>query len=404
MIFRRLYTTIPMADILHLCRPIPMYCPTTSKELHTMIGSHVGLTKSVEIYEDYSQKPTVFFDVILPSVVRAARIFRGNSFIYAMDTTRHEFSPEECHTIIACMFLGLLKEPYNFSKKSSKNVVFPHRSFRALLTSTRPTDVQKLVCILHYFYRMSQKLYNPNRKVIIQRHSIDTDACSLVANTPLVDFTMYDTPIESHVNCVHVDFANEFLGGGVLNRGVVQEEIMFVLSPEALVGVALCERMNDTESIAIVGTECFSTGVGYARSFCFNGDYRDDRVDRIIIAIDALDMNNLPPNVEFAQILHREHVKAFAGFSHPLIKKAVKEGKCAGVATGNWGCGAFGGDPVEKAILQWVAASQCNLEIRYCHFNDKRAVVGLPPLLVYFRAQETPTTDLLLSALQNSLQ
>lgn len=26
--------------------------------------------------------------------------------------------------------------------------------------------------------------------------------------------------------------------------------------------------------------------------------------------------------------------------------------------TGNWGCGAFGGDPQLKAMLQWIAASQ----------------------------------------------
>lgn len=29
-----------------------------------------------------------------------------------------------------------------------------------------------------------------------------------------------------------------------------------------------------------------------------------------------------------------------------------------GIATGNWGCGAFGGDPELKAMIQWLAASQ----------------------------------------------
>ncbi|KAL6971833.1 poly(ADP-ribose) glycohydrolase, partial [Sarracenia purpurea var. burkii] len=29
-----------------------------------------------------------------------------------------------------------------------------------------------------------------------------------------------------------------------------------------------------------------------------------------------------------------------------------------GIATGNWGCGAFGGDPELKATIQWLAASQ----------------------------------------------
>ena len=32
-----------------------------------------------------------------------------------------------------------------------------------------------------------------------------------------------------------------------------------------------------------------------------------------------------------------------------------------GIATGNWGCGAFGGDPELKAIIQWIAASQVAL-------------------------------------------
>lgn len=29
-----------------------------------------------------------------------------------------------------------------------------------------------------------------------------------------------------------------------------------------------------------------------------------------------------------------------------------------GIATGNWGCGAFGGDPELKTVIQWLAASQ----------------------------------------------
>ncbi|CAK9135432.1 unnamed protein product [Ilex paraguariensis] len=31
-----------------------------------------------------------------------------------------------------------------------------------------------------------------------------------------------------------------------------------------------------------------------------------------------------------------------------------------GVVTGNWGCGAFGGDPELKATIQWLAASQAS--------------------------------------------
>lgn len=48
-----------------------------------------------------------------------------------------------------------------------------------------------------------------------------------------------------------------------------------------------------------------------------------------------------------------------------LIKDLERKGnQCMGqndnigIATGNWGCGAFGGDPELKAIIQWLAASQ----------------------------------------------
>ncbi|XP_050203424.1 poly(ADP-ribose) glycohydrolase 1 [Mercurialis annua] len=38
--------------------------------------------------------------------------------------------------------------------------------------------------------------------------------------------------------------------------------------------------------------------------------------------------------------------------SYPHVEDRI------GIATGNWGCGAFGGDPEVKAIIQWLAASQ----------------------------------------------
>ena len=34
------------------------------------------------------------------------------------------------------------------------------------------------------------------------------------------------------------------------------------------------------------------------------------------------------------------------------------EDNSIGIVTGNWGCGAFGGDPELKTIIQWLAASQ----------------------------------------------
>ncbi|XP_078695182.1 uncharacterized protein LOC144924106 [Branchiostoma floridae x Branchiostoma belcheri] len=42
------------------------------------------------------------------------------------------------------------------------------------------------------------------------------------------------------------------------------------------------------------------------------------------------------------------------------------------IATGNWGCGAFGGDPQVKAMLQWMAASHADSpEMIYYSFENK---------------------------------
>ncbi|EEC76505.1 hypothetical protein OsI_14272 [Oryza sativa Indica Group] len=38
--------------------------------------------------------------------------------------------------------------------------------------------------------------------------------------------------------------------------------------------------------------------------------------------------------------------------------RSVIPDECIGVSTGNWGCGAFGGNPEIKSMIQWIAASQ----------------------------------------------
>ena len=55
---------------------------------------------------------------------------------------------------------------------------------------------------------------------------------------------------------------------------------------------------------------------------------------------------------------------------HTVIEDAVvlefPPAECTtGIATGNWGCGAFGGDVELKSLLQWIAASQVITSIFY---------------------------------------
>lgn len=75
---------------------------------------------------------------------------------------------------------------------------------------------------------------------------------------------------------LQVDFANKFLGGGVLGWGCVQEEIRFVICPELLCTRLFAERMDAKEAFFMMGCERFSSFTGYAATFKFTGDFVDE--------------------------------------------------------------------------------------------------------------------------------
>jgi hypothetical protein len=74
------------------------------------------------------------------------------------------------------------------------------------------------------------------------------------------------------------------------------------------------------------------------------------------------------------------------------------EARGMGVATGNWGCGAFGGDVQLKALLQWMAATEAGRpELLYCSFGDVKAArleqVGRTPHSVAEQKRNTGSTN-----------
>lgn len=50
-----------------------------------------------------------------------------------------------------------------------------------------------------------------------------------------------------------VDFANKFVGGGVLGHGCVQEEIRFIICPELIVSRLFVECLGFNEALIITG-------------------------------------------------------------------------------------------------------------------------------------------------------
>ena len=52
---------------------------------------------------------------------------------------------------------------------------------------------------------------------------------------------------------LQIDFANRFIGGGVLGWGCVQEEIRFIICPELIVACLFTEVMEKNEALSITG-------------------------------------------------------------------------------------------------------------------------------------------------------
>jgi len=124
-----------------------------------------------------------------------------------------------------------------------------------------------------------------------------------------------------------VDFANKYIGGGVLRGGSVQEEILFAIDPEATVSMFFMEVMDKNDAIGIFNTIQYSNYKGYGRSFKFDENAIPEDLTKIkkhrIIAIDAI------PNFKQKGLLDQKDImrdihKAYVGFNLVNFEKEVK--------------------------------------------------------------------------------
>eukprot|EP01052_Picozoa_sp_SAG31_P003053 SAG31_NODE_113_length_24342_cov_5.194530_15_plen_1060_part_00 len=243
-------------------------------------------------------------------------------------------------------------------------------------------QLAKLRCLLNYFSRVTKTV--PTGKIQYSRQVGDTDTDWTECQLPLVPLKVCrNGKIEdaNGVATLQIDFANKVIGGGVLGHGTVQEEIRFVINPECILARLFTETLMDDEAVLICGAERFSNYSGYAASFRFASDHVDNTPTfhqsglraTMIVAMDAMKFERQERSRQyFPRECCRELNKALAAFTigddadrAPALHPHEGEVNSADtalsrqrtVATGNWGCGVFGGDKLHKAILQAMAAT-----------------------------------------------
>ncbi|KAF9169213.1 hypothetical protein BGX21_010826 [Mortierella sp. AD011] len=257
-------------------------------------------------------------------------------------------------------------------------------------TPCTPTQAAKLRCILHYFDRvtteMPQGTVTYHRQVLKKPTYLNPGEMLKEGEFYLSKVTVDSfTPIEeAPQGALQLDFANKNIGGGTLDKGAVQEEIRFMICPELIISRLFCQQLEANEAILIKGAERYSNYIGYSKTFEWFSDHQDltprDKLGRRMTEICAIDARPFKSRISRLEQFERHYVlreinKALSGYrvspinasEWGLARKDRNNGESSlaanngnrPIATGNWGCGAFGGHLQLKFVLQWLAASMC---------------------------------------------
>ncbi|XP_033886917.3 poly(ADP-ribose) glycohydrolase-like isoform X2 [Acipenser ruthenus] len=279
-------------------------------------------------------------------------------------------SQEQIASLLANAFFCTF--PHRNSRKSEYSN-YPDINFHRLFEGSSPSKIEKLKTLLCYFRRVTEK--KPTGLVTFTRQSLSSfpDWQSSKNQLTRLHITCEGTIEDQGYGMLQVDFANRFVGGGVTGLGLVQEEIRFLINPELIVSRLFTEALEQNESLIITGVERFSNYSGYAGSYRWSGNHHDDtardewqRICTEVVAIDAVKYRRFLEQF-IPEKIRRELNKAFCGFARP----GVDSRNLSAVATGNWGCGAFGGDTRLKALLQMMAAAEAGRDVAYFTFGDR---------------------------------
>ncbi|KAK6301428.1 hypothetical protein J4Q44_G00274810 [Coregonus suidteri] len=249
---------------------------------------------------------------------------------------------------------------------------YPDINFCRLFEGSSPKKREKLKTLLCYFRSVTEQ--RPTGLVTFTRKCLDRPPNWKNSQNQLtkLHITCAGTIEDDGNGMLQVDFANRFVGGGVTSSGLVQEEIRFLINPELIVSRLFTEALQYNECLVITGTEQYSTYTGYAESYLWDGKHQDktprdswQRRCTEIVAMDALKFRSFLEQFH-PDKMNRELNKAYCGFSRP----GERSEDLSAVATGNWGCGVFGGDARFKALLQILAASEAGRDVAYFTFGD----------------------------------
>ncbi|XP_057704396.1 poly(ADP-ribose) glycohydrolase isoform X1 [Corythoichthys intestinalis] len=314
------------------------------------------------------------YEAVLPSMVKLALSApRLCTMPIPLLKSRMNHSLTMSQEQIACLLANAFfcTFPRRNSRKS-EYCNYPEINFYRLFEGSSPRKIEKLKTLICYFRRVSQT--RPKGLVTFTRQTINTLPNWENCQTELtrLHITCEGTIEDDGYGMLQVDFANRFVGGGVTGHGLVQEEIRFLINPELIVSRLFTEALEHNECLIITGAEQYSRYSGYAETYKWDECYKDEtprdewqRRCTEIVAIDALKYKHFLEQF-VPEKMTRELNKAYCGF----FRNNANTKHLSAIATGNWGCGAFGGDTRLKALIQLMAAAEAGRDVAYFTFGD----------------------------------
>jgi poly(ADP-ribose) glycohydrolase len=307
------------------------------------------------------EMPMLFADVQVPIFkMRSSWTSAGTFGKLSFSLTRRQ-----CACLLVHSFFGSLKRP----PKVQLN------DFRFTLTELfmgTAVSPNSGCTFLNYFTQLGKNGI-PNELVTFDRQGYRKGPSPWQwenNDKPLCPVSIVSGNIDDSPADLHVEFANGFIGGGVMTGDAAMEETLFLVKPELMVAMAIQNRMVDEEAICISGAQKYSLTSGYGQSFTFAGDYDYNRRPGPAPKVCAIDaVRGGGPAMSEAALL-RDMNKARIAFD------GANE-----IATGHWGCGAFGNNHDLMFLKQWLAASEAGARKLYYHDFDRKQSHHIFPLI-----------------------
>ncbi|CDW91549.1 poly adp-ribose [Stylonychia lemnae] len=195
-------------------------------------------------------------------------------------------------------------------------------------------------------------------------------------NTVFID---HNLKIEDQDESLIVDFANAYIGGGTLGKGAAQEEILFLIFPQAIISMLICEKMDINEAILIQNVRRYANYSGYSSTLQYHdmNSFHKNVIRKDIIAMDAIQYYDGRNYSQYrSENFIQELNKCYIAF------RCIEQCRLSKISSGRWGCGAFKGDPQLKFLLQWIAASLVKKHLIFATINDNRGLEKLNEVIM----------------------